>query len=135
MNARGPRLVLAVGAAVGLAIAVYLTVVHYQGGAPVCASNGCEVVQRSRYSELFGLPVALLGALVFATLLASALLRSSVVIAGAAALALAGVVFAVYLVCVQAVVLDAVCAWCIASDTLSAVVAVAAWLRFRHALA
>ena len=135
MNARGPRLVLAVGAAVGLAIAVYLTVVHYQGGAPVCASNGCEVVQRSRYSELFSLPVALLGALVFATLLASALLRSSVVIAGAAALALAGVVFAVYLVCVQAVVLDAVCAWCIASDTLSAVVAVAAWLRFRHALA
>ena len=135
MNARGPRLVLAVGAAVGLAIAVYLTVVHYQGGAPVCASNGCEVVQRSRYSELFGLPVALLGALVFATLLASALLRSSVVVAGAAALALAGVVFAVYLVSVQAVVLDAVCAWCIASDTLSAVVAVAAWLRFRHALA
>jgi len=135
LNARGPRLVLAVGAAVGLAIAVYLTVVHYQGGAPVCASNGCEVVQRSRYSELFSLPVALLGALVFATLLASALLRSSVVIAGAAALALAGVVFAVYLVCVQAVVLDAVCAWCIASDTLSAVVAVAAWLRFRHALA
>lgn len=135
MNARGPRLVLAVGAAVGLAIAVYLTVVHYQGGVPVCASNGCEVVQRSRYSELFGLPVALLGALVFAMLLASALLRSSVVVAGAAALALAGVVFAVYLVYVQAVVLDAVCAWCIASDTLSAVVAVAAWLRFHHALA
>jgi uncharacterized membrane protein len=135
LNARGPRLVLAVGAAVGLAIAVYLTVVHYQGGVPECASNGCEVVQRSRYSELFSLPVALLGALVFATLLASALLRSSVVVAGAAALALAGVVFAVYLVYVQAVVLDAVCAWCIASDTLSAVVAVAAWLRFHRALA
>jgi uncharacterized membrane protein len=135
LNARGPRLVLAVGAAVGLAIAVYLTVVHYQGGVPVCASNGCEVVQRSRYSELFGVPVALLGALVFATLLASALLRSSVVVAGAAALALAGVVFAVYLVYVQAVVLDAVCTWCIASDTLSAVVAVAAWLRFHRALA
>lgn len=126
---------LAVGAAAGLAIATYLTVVHYQGGVPVCASDGCEVVQRSRYAELFGVPVALLGALAFATLLASALLQSPVVLAGAAALALASVVFAFYLVYVQAVVLDAICTWCIASDALSAVVAVAAWLRLRHILA
>jgi uncharacterized membrane protein len=127
--------VLAVGAAAGLAIATYLTVVHYQGGVPVCASDGCKVVQRSRYAELFGVPVALLGALAFGTLLASALLQSPVVLAGAAALALASVVFAFYLVYVQAVVLDAICTWCIASDALSAVVAVAAWLRLRHILA
>ncbi|MGZ8700764.1 MAG: vitamin K epoxide reductase family protein [Gaiellaceae bacterium] len=126
---------LAVGAAAGLAIATYLTVVHYQGGVPVCASDGCEVVQRSRYAELFGVPVALLGALAFATLLASALLQSPVVLAGAAALALASVVFAFYLVYVQAVVLDAICTWCIVSDALSAIVAVAAWLRLRHILA
>ncbi|MGZ8740664.1 MAG: vitamin K epoxide reductase family protein [Gaiellaceae bacterium] len=135
MNAGGARLVLAVGAAAGLAIATYLTVVHYQGGVPVCASDGCEVVQRSRYAELFGVPVALLGALAFATLLASALLQSPVVLAGAAALALASVVFAFYLVYVQAVVLDAICTWCIVSDALSAIVAVAAWLRLRHILA
>jgi uncharacterized membrane protein len=135
LNARGARLVLVVGAAVGLAIATYLTVVHYQGGVPVCASDGCEVVQRSRYAELFGVPVALLGALAFAALLASGFLQRPVIVAAAAALALAGVVFAVYLVYVQIVVLDAICIWCVAADSLSAVVAVAAWLRFRSTLA
>jgi uncharacterized membrane protein len=135
LNSHGARLVLLVGAAVGLAIATYLTIVHYRGGVPVCASEGCEIVQRSRYAELLGVPVALLGALVFVALIASALLQTPVVVATAAALALASLVFALYLVYVQAVVLDAVCTWCIASDTLSAVVAVAAWLRLRHTLA
>lgn len=135
MNAPGARLLLAVAAACGLAIATYLTAVHYRGGVPVCVSGGCEVVQRSRYAELFGVPVALLGTLVFATLLVSAGLRAQVVVAGAAAVALAGVAFAVYLVYVQVVVLDAICVWCVASDALSVVVAAAAWQRLRHTLA
>ncbi len=50
-------------AVVGLAIAGYLTVVHYAGGEPVCAiAHGCDVVQSSRYATLAGVPVALLGA-------------------------------------------------------------------------
>ncbi len=135
MNDPGARLVLAVAAAFGLVIAAYLTAVHYRGGVPVCAGGGCEVVQRSRYAELFGVPVALLGTLVFTTLLVSAVLRAPVVVAGAAAVALAGVAFAAYLVYVQVVVLDAICVWCVASDALSVVVAAAAWQRLRHTLA
>ena len=56
------RLASAVVAAVGLAIAGYLTIVHYAGGEPVCAiAHGCAVVQQSEYAELAGIPVAVLG--------------------------------------------------------------------------
>ena len=51
-------------ALIGLGIAGYLTVVHYTGGAPVCAiAHGCETVQKSSYASLAGVPVALLGLL------------------------------------------------------------------------
>jgi uncharacterized membrane protein len=134
LSDRAARSLLAVGALVGLAIASYLTIVHYQGGVPVCATSGCEIVQRSRYAELLGVPVALLGALAFGALFLSSALRRPIVVVCAAGLALAAVLFATYLVYVQLVVLDAVCMWCVASDALSAVVAVAAWLRVRHTL-
>ena len=132
MSEHAARGLLAVAALAGLAIASYLTVVHYQGGVPVCATNGCEIVQQSRYAELLGVPVALLGTLTFAAMLVSAALRRQVVVVSAATLALTAVLFAGYLVYVQLVVLDAVCLWCVASDALTAVVALAAWLRLRH---
>ena len=132
MSEHAARSLLAVAALAGLAIASYLTVVHYQGGVPVCATNGCEIVQQSRYAELLGVPVALLGALTFAAMLVAAALRKPVVVVSAAALALTAVLFAGYLVYVQLVVLDAVCLWCVASDALTPVVALAAWLRLRH---
>lgn len=134
MSDRAARSLLAVAALAGLAIASYLTIVHYRGGAPICATNGCEIVQESRYAELLGVPVALLGTLAFGAMLLSAGLRKPVVVVSAAALALTAVLFAAYLVYVQLVVLDAVCVWCVASDALTAVVAVAAWLRLRHTL-
>ena len=134
MSDRAARSLLAAGALVGLAIASYLTIVHYEGGVPVCATNGCEIVQQSRYAALLGVPVALLGTLTFAVLLLSSALRKPIAVVGAAALALVAVLFAGYLVYVQLVVLDAVCMWCVASDALTAVVAVAAWLRVRHVL-
>ena len=66
------RLASAVVAAVGLAIAGYLTVVHYAGGEPVCAiAHGCATVQQSDYAELAGIPVALLGLGGYVAILAS----------------------------------------------------------------
>ena len=51
-------------AVAGLAIATYLSVMHYAGGAPACAiAHGCATVQASSYAELRGVPVALLGVL------------------------------------------------------------------------
>jgi uncharacterized membrane protein len=134
LSDRGARSLLAAGALAGLTIASYLTIVHFQGGVPVCATNGCEIVQQSRYAALLGVPVALLGTFAFGVLLLSSALRKPIAVVGAAGLALVAVPFAGYLVYLQLVVLDAVCMWCVASDALTAVVAVAAWLRVRHAL-
>ena len=50
---------IAATAAIGAAIATYLTVVHYAHVAPVCTTGGCEKVQRSSYAELAGVSVAL----------------------------------------------------------------------------
>jgi uncharacterized membrane protein len=134
LSDRAARSLLAAGALAGLTIASYLTIVHFQGGVPVCATNGCEIVQQSRYAALVGVPVALLGTFTFGVLLLSSALRKPIAVVGAAGLALVAVLFAGYLVYVQLVVLDAVCMWCVASDALTAVVAAAAWLRVRHAL-
>jgi uncharacterized membrane protein len=62
---------------VGVGISGYLTYVDYAGIEPICAaSHGCEKVQSSRYSELAGVPVALLGLIGYLAVLATALVRS-----------------------------------------------------------
>ena len=128
------RIVLAASAACGVLVAAYLVVVHYRGSAPVCLNSGCEIVQRSRYAELAGIPVAALGATAFALLLLSTAVRAAPVVAAAAALALTGIVFAAYLFYVQLAVIDAVCMWCVASDMLLLVAAGASAFRLRSLL-
>jgi uncharacterized membrane protein len=105
-------------AAVGAGIAAYLTATHFAHAAPVCTGGGCELVQRSDWATLGSVPVALLGLLAFAALFASALRRDRVVLLGGYGVALAGAVFAVYLIAVQVTVLHAVCTWCVASDSI-----------------
>jgi uncharacterized membrane protein len=103
-------------AVAGLGIAGYLTAVHYAGGAPACAiAHGCEVVQESRYAELAGVPVALLGLLGYAAILASLARDGETARTVTAFLALAGAGFSAWLAYVELARLDAVCSWCVAS--------------------
>lgn len=120
---------LAFGAA---AITAYLTVVHYDASALVCPTSGCETVQRSRYAELAGVPVALLGLLAYLAVAASALRRETLFAAAGAAVAVASLAFGGYLFVVQLVVIDAVCAWCVAVDVLASMLAVAAVARLAY---
>jgi len=103
-------------AAAGLGIAGYLTIAHYAGAAPVCAvSHGCETVQQSRYAELAGVPVALLGLLGYAAILASLARDGEAARTVTAFLALAGFGFSGWLTYVELARLEAVCSWCVAS--------------------
>jgi uncharacterized membrane protein len=128
------RIGLAAVGALGLAIAGYLTVVHARGALPVCMTSGCETMQRSRYAELAGIPIAALGLATYAALLGSTVTRARLAVAGAATLASAAAAFAAYLVYVQVAVLHSVCSWCVASDALTLAAAVVAWLRLRASL-
>lgn len=122
------RVTSAVAAGLGLAIAAYLTVVHYSGGEPVCAiAHGCTVVQSSRYADLAGVPVALLGLLGYAALLAAlALDRRD----AAALIALTGAGFSGWLTYVEVAILGAICSWCVASAVCMALLAVLSSVRY-----
>ena len=117
MSDRVLRAAVALVALAGVAVAGYLTYVHYQPSALICTSGGgCETVQESSYAELAGIPVALLGLLGFVAVLVLVAWDSELARTLAAAIALTAVGFAAYLVLLQAFVIDAWCVWCVVND-------------------
>ena len=133
MNERRLRTGIAVLAVLGAGIAAYLTVAHLTHTQVACVTGGCETVQSSRYSELVGIPVAAIGLAGYALIGATAGFRTDVARVIGAAAALAGFVFAVYLIYVQIGVIGAVCQWCLMSDMLLALLVAATFLRLREA--
>ena len=132
-----PGLILAVLDVVGLAIATYLSVVEVGGGVPYCGPlHGCETVAQSEYSRIAGVPVAVYGvglSLILLTL-AVAWWRTNLygLLLAHYGLSLAGVIFEVYFLYIQLVVIEAVCVWCTSyglSLILRFVVALVVWLR------
>jgi len=114
---RALRIGVAVVALAGIGVAGYLTYVHYQPEALVCTvGGGCETVQESSYAELFGVPVALLGLLGYVAVLVLVVWDSELARTLAAAVALTAVGFVVYLIVLQAFVIDAWCIWCLVND-------------------
>ena len=71
----------------------------------------------------------MLGLTAYAFVLGTAFFKSSLARAAGAITALAGVLFGVYLLVVQLVVIDALCQWCLASDLVLDALAVACILR------
>ena len=117
MSDRALRLAVAAVAAVGVAVAGYLTYVHYRPAALICTGDGgCETVQESSYAEIAGIPVALLGLLAYLAVLGLVAWDTELARTLAATIALSAVGFAVYLVVVQAFVIDAWCVWCLVND-------------------
>jgi uncharacterized membrane protein len=122
------RAAVAILAGAGAAISAYLTITKLGHSQVVCPTSGCEVVQESAYSKLFGIPVAAFGVVGFVLIGTTALLRTSVAMTVGGVLAVAGAAFALYLVVVQITVIGAVCVWCATSDTISVGLAgVALW--------
>jgi uncharacterized membrane protein len=64
-----------------------------------------------------------LGLVAYAAIFATALARAPAAALAGAVLGIAGLAFALYLLAVQAFVLDAYCTWCLASDAVLAVLA------------
>jgi uncharacterized membrane protein len=74
----GPLLPLRILAALGLAVSIYLSILHYQAGSsgvidsPLCtisATLNCNAVLGSSYARLFKIPIATWAALTYAVLL------------------------------------------------------------------
>jgi uncharacterized membrane protein len=101
-------------AVIGLGVATYLTVVHYAHQQIACNGIGnCEYVNSSKYAEVAGVPVALLGAVAYGTMaalaVAYAVSRAAAVLQAAWAVGLASFAFSMYLTGIELWVLDAIC--------------------------
>jgi uncharacterized membrane protein len=131
MTERRLRQLIVLTALLGLAVAAYLTYVHYAELEPICAggAGGCEKVQSSSYAELAGTPVALLGVAGYALVLASLRVPGDGGRLAGTLLALVGFGFSAYLTWIEVFELDAICQWCVASAVLMTILAVATSCR------
>jgi uncharacterized membrane protein len=133
MSERNLRVAVGVLALIGAGIAGYLTYTHFNGSAPICLTGGCEVVQKSRWSELFGIPVALLGLLAYLSIVTTTLVRHPLAKQAGATMAVTVLGFNAYLLYVQAHDIGRYCTWCVSNEIVSAILApiALAWFLWR----
>jgi uncharacterized membrane protein len=128
---RGAILALAL---VGFGVAAYLTYVHYEGIRPVCGLGGdCEKVQTSQWSEVGGVPVALIGLIGYTLILASLFVPGEAGRLAGAFLALVGFAFSAYLTYRELFSIDAICPWCVVSACVMTLLAVLSAVRLVRA--
>lgn len=146
-----PRLVSIVLAAVGLPIALYLSYVSLTGSGQTmaCPAEGqtwlglpvdCGLVERSSYSRIGSIPVAVLGAGGYLLILLALLLEDRIpflVENGRLALfglTLFGFAFSAYLTWVEATQIRAYCVWCVVSAALMTALFILALVRLVRGL-
>jgi uncharacterized membrane protein len=117
MSPRILRLVMLLLTTVGLGVASYLTYVHYSGAPPLCtAGDSCLKVQTSIYSELDGIPVALMGLIGYVAILTSLLApENETTRLGTLTFTVAGFGFSAYLTYRELFSIHAICEWCASS--------------------
>jgi uncharacterized membrane protein len=127
MSERRLRRLIGAVALIGLAVAAYLTYVHYAELEPICAGGGggCEKVQNSSYAELAGIPVAVLGLIGYGLILGSLWIPGESGRLAGAVLALVGFGFSAYLTWAELFEIDAICQWCVVSAVLMTILALA----------
>lgn len=128
-NAR-PRTVMGGLAAVGLAISVYLTYVHYANLQPFCTGiSDCERVQTSDWSLIAGVPVALVGLIGYVAILVALCVPGEAGRLGTALIAFSGFGYSAYLTWVELARIHAICQWCIISAAIMTGLAILAAVR------
>lgn len=132
MSARALRIALIVLTLLGLVVASYVTYVHYAGIKPACtAGESCTKVQTSRYAEIAGVPVALIGLIgyvaILLTLLAPDGENTRFVLAG---LTVGGFAFSAYLTYREIFSIHAICEECASSAVIMTIMMCLAVWRF-----
>ena len=110
---------------VGLAVGIYMTIYKKTGNDAMCGgSGGCATVTASRYSEINGIDVPVIGAIGNLALLAVlffenrmySLRKNGTLIFFA--LSLAGFAFTLWLIYLEIFILKAFCPFCVTAQTM-----------------
>jgi uncharacterized membrane protein len=114
----------------GVGIAGYLTYVHFAGLHPICEiGHGCETVQTSRYANLAGIPVALLGLISYILILVSLRVRGERALLAGYSLGIVAFGFSLYLTYRELFTIHAICTWCVSSAIVFTLLAIVSSCR------
>lgn len=108
---------------IGFVISTYLTLIHYRGLVPRCyVIAGCDVVQASPYSTIIGVPIALFGTAFFSVMfflgIGLATNPSLFLTRAYKLLAYLGALAVIPLFLVQAVIIKALCSYCLVTEII-----------------
>jgi len=121
---------------VGVLVSIYMTIYKLTDNNAMCLGSGnCSVVNASRYAEVNGIPVAAIGVLGYAAILAVLYMETkngyfkqngTLLVFG---LALTGFLFTLWLIYVEIVLLKALCPFCVTSQVAMTITFIIAVIR------
>jgi uncharacterized membrane protein len=130
------RQITIVLAIIGLLVSIYMTVYKYSNNEAMCiGSSGCSEVNASRYSEINGIPVALLGVIGYSIILALLFLEGrpgffqqygTMLLFG---VSLIGFLFTLYLIYLEIALIKAYCPFCLTSQAVMTVIFIISVIR------
>lgn len=120
---------------IGFFDAAYLTIQHYtQFTLPCTITHGCDLVTKSEYSQIMGVPVALLGALYYLAIFLAAYIiietKKTEYLRFIAIATTFGFLFSAWFVYLQLFVINAICQYCMLSAITSTTMFVASIVYF-----
>jgi uncharacterized membrane protein len=135
MDKRLKQIIIAL-AVLGLLVSIYMTIYKYTGADDMCLGSGdCHTVNFSKYAEVNGIPVALIGVFGYASMLGILLFSNKnefleenevMIIFG---ISLIGFLFTLWLVYVEVALLQAYCPFCITSQITMTVIFILSVVR------
>ena len=125
---------------IGLADAIYLTYIKLAADGICVAGEGCEIVNTSVYSQIYGIPVAVLGGLAYVAMLVVLLLEPGneffefngpLIVLG---ISIFGVLYSAYLTYLELYVIRAICEFCVLSAVVLTFMLILSVVRMQRTL-
>jgi uncharacterized membrane protein len=123
-------------AIIGLLVSIYMTIYKFTSNDSMCLGSGdCSTVNSSRYSEVNGIPVALIGVIGYAAILGIHWLErrndffeenASLILFG---VSLIGFLFTLWLIYVEIALIKALCPFCLASQVTMTIIFILSVVR------
>jgi uncharacterized membrane protein len=121
---------------IGLLVSIYMTIYKITNNESMCiGSSGCSEVNASRYSEINGIPVAVLGVIGYTAILALLFLEQrpgvfqqngTMMFFG---ISLLGFLFTLYLIYLEIALIKAYCPFCLTSQAVMIVIFIISVIR------